>query len=51
MHQRVSTGSTAAPTCAMSAVNNAVLRESDGICASTPEECIQKYGPYLGKME
>lgn len=38
---KVSTGSTAALMCAMSAVNNAVLRESDGICASTPEQCIQ----------
>lgn len=27
--------------CATTAVNNAVLRESDGICASTPEQCIQ----------
>ena len=26
---------------ATTAVNNAVLRESDGICASTPEQCIQ----------
>ena len=38
---KVSTGSTAALMCAMTAVNNAVLRESDGICASTPEQCIQ----------
>lgn len=38
---KVSTGSTAALMCAISAVNNAVLRESDGICASTPEQCIQ----------
>ena len=38
---KVSTGSTAALMCAMTAVNNAVLRESDGICASTPEQCIK----------
>ena len=38
---KVSTGSTAALMCAMTAVNNAGLRESDGICASTPEQCIQ----------
>lgn len=38
---KVSTGSTAALMCATTAVNNAVLRESDGICASTPEQCIQ----------
>lgn len=38
---KVSTGSTAALMCAMTAVNNAVLRESDGICASIPEQCIQ----------
>lgn len=37
---KVSTGSTAALMCAMTAVNDAVLRESDGICASTPEKCI-----------
>lgn len=30
---KVSTGSTAALMCAMTAVNNAGLRESDGICA------------------
>lgn len=38
---KISTGSTAALMCATTAVNNAVLRESDGICASTPEQCIQ----------
>ena len=38
---KVSTGSTAALMCATTAVNNAVLRESDGICAATPEKCIQ----------
>lgn len=37
---KVSTGSTAALMCAMTAVNDAALRESDGICASTPEQCI-----------
>lgn len=38
---KVSTGSMAALMCAITAVNDAVLRESDGICASTPEQCIQ----------
>ena len=38
---KVSTGSTAALMCATTAVNNAVLRESDGICAATAEQCIQ----------
>lgn len=38
---KVSTGSTAALMCATTAVNDAVLRESDGICAATPEQCIQ----------
>ena len=38
---KVSTGSTAALMCGVTAINNAVLRESDGICASTPEQCIQ----------
>lgn len=41
---KVSTGSTAALMCAMSAVNNAVLRESDGICASTPEQNMARIG-------
>ena len=27
--------------CATTAVSDAVLRESDGICAATPEQCIQ----------
>lgn len=38
---KVSIGSTAALMCATTAVNNAVLRESDGICAATAEQCIQ----------
>lgn len=37
----MSIGSTAALMCATTAVNNAVLRESDGICAATAEQCIQ----------
>lgn len=41
---KVSTGSTAALMCAMSAVNNAVLRESDGTCASTPEQNMARIG-------
>ena len=38
---KVSTGSAAALLCAITAVNGAALRTSDGICAETPERCIQ----------
>lgn len=38
---KVSTGSMAALISAVTAVNGAVLRVSDGICAETPEECIK----------
>ena len=38
---KVSTGSTAAFLSAITAVNNAALRTSDGICAESPEDCIQ----------
>ena len=38
---KVATGSFAALTSALHAVNGAVLRVSDGICAETPEQCIQ----------
>ena len=38
---KVATGSAAACLCAMTAVNNAALRVSDGICAQTPEDCIR----------
>ena len=38
---KVSTGSTAAFLCALTAVQNAALRVTDGICAETPEQCIR----------
>lgn len=38
---KVSTGSFAALTSALHAVNNVRLRVSDGICAETPEQCIR----------
>ena len=38
---KVATGSAAAFLCAMTAVRNAALRTTDGICAETPEQCIQ----------
>ena len=38
---KVATGSTAAFLCAMTAVQNAALRTTDGICAETPEQCIR----------
>ncbi len=38
---KVSAGSAAALMCAMTAVNNAALRVSDGICAETAEDCIR----------
>lgn len=38
---KVATGSFAALTSALQAVNNVVLRTSDGICAETPEQCIR----------
>lgn len=38
---KVATGSFAALTSALHAVNGAVLRVSDGICAETPEQCIK----------
>lgn len=38
---KVATSSAAALLCALTAVNNAVLRASDGVCAETPEECIR----------
>lgn len=38
---KVSTGSAAALLCALTALNGAALRTSDGICAETPEQCIQ----------
>lgn len=38
---KVSMGSMAALVSAITAVNGAALRVSDGICAETPEECIK----------
>lgn len=38
---KVATGSFAALTAALHAVNNVALRTSDGICAETPEQCIR----------
>ena len=38
---KVSTGSAAAVLCALTAMDGGVLRVSDGICAETPEQCIQ----------
>ena len=38
---KVATGSAAAFLCAITAVRNAALRTTDGICAETPEQCIQ----------
>ena len=38
---KVATGSAAAFLCAMTAVQDAALRVSDGICAETPEQCIR----------
>ena len=38
---KVATGSAAAFLCAVTAVKDAALRVSDGICAETPEDCIR----------
>lgn len=38
---KVATGSFAALTSALQAINNISLRVTDGICAATPEQCIQ----------
>lgn len=38
---KVSTGSAAAVLSAVTAVEGAALRVSDGICAESPEECVQ----------
>ena len=38
---KVSIGSSAALVSAITAMNNAALRVSDGICAETPEQCIR----------
>ena len=38
---KAATGSAAAWMCALTAVQGAALRPSDGICADTPEQCIR----------
>lgn len=38
---KVATSSAAALLCALTAVGDAALRPSDGICAETPEDCIR----------
>jgi len=38
---KVAAGSVSALLCAMTAVDGAVLRVTDGICAETPEDCIK----------
>ena len=38
---KVATGSSAALMSAITAIHHAPLRVSDGICAETPEQCIQ----------
>lgn len=38
---KVATGSSAAVLCAVTAVRNAALRITDGICAETAEDCIR----------
>ena len=46
---KVTTGTISALLCAKSALNNAPLKDSDGIVASTPEKCIQNMA-YLSKV-
>ena len=38
---KVASSSAAALLCALTAVNGAALRVSDGICSETPEDCIR----------
>ena len=38
---KAATGSAAAWMCALTAVQGAALRSSDGICAEPPEQCIR----------
>lgn len=45
---KVASGSASAYLCAVTAVNNAALRVTDGICAETPEDCIRNMA-LLGK--
>ncbi len=46
---KVTTGTLSALLCAKTALNNAPLKDSDGIVASTPEKCIQNMA-YLSKV-
>ena len=46
---KVTTGTISALLCAKSALNNAPLKDSDGIVASTPEKCIQNMA-YLSNV-
>ena len=46
---KVTTGTVSALLCAKTALNNAPLKDSDGIVASTPEKCIQNMA-YLSKV-
>lgn len=46
---KVSTGSFAAVMSAIHAVNNTVLRTSDGICGESPEQCIRNMA-YIGNQ-
>ena len=49
---KVATGSAAAFLCAITATQNAALRVTDGICAETPEQCIQNMASIgLGGMK
>ena len=46
---KITTGTLSALLCAKTALNNAPLKNSDGIVASTPEKCIQNMA-YLSKV-
>ncbi len=46
---KVATGLCAALICAVTAVSDAALRVSDGICAKTPEDCIRNIS-YIGNQ-
>lgn len=46
---KVTTGTLSALLCAKTALNNALLKDSDGIVANTPEKCIQNMA-YLSKV-
>ena len=47
---KVATGSSAALLCALTAVHDAPLRVSDGICAETPEDCIRHMAQLLNSI-